>query len=160
MRLGRDALVGLILLAVSLVLLAQSFGLPQLPLVPIGPAFYPRIVLVFMAAMSVVLIIQGLLAPSAVAAAPGAPAQPPRAYRLVALAFLIIAVYILFLPLLGYRIATILFVAALQAALEWPTTLRQWIVLAVIAIATSAVTYLVFERYLLVLLPRGSWTGV
>jgi putative tricarboxylic transport membrane protein len=158
MRLGRDTFAGLILLGVSLVLLVQSFGLPQLPLVPIGPAFYPRIVLVFMAAMSVVLIIQGLLAPRAVA--PGAPPQPPRAYGLVTLAFIIIAAYIILLPLLGYRIATALFVAALQATLQWPTTIRQWIVLAAIAIATSAVTYFVFERYLLVLLPRGSWTGL
>ena len=31
--------------------------------------------------------------------------------------------------------------------------------LAGIAIATSALTYLVFETYLLVLLPRGAWTG-
>jgi len=51
-----------------------------------------------------------------------------------------------------------LFVAALQAALERPRTPRQWLVLAAVALVTSAVTYLVFERYLMVLLPRGAWT--
>jgi putative tricarboxylic transport membrane protein len=159
MRLGRDSFAGLIFLSVSLALLVQSFGLPQLPLVPVGPGFYPRIVLIFMAVTSSALVVQGLLARPASAADVPAPPHPQRAYGLVALAFAVIAVYIVLLPLLGYRIATVLFVAALQAALERPTTWRQWAVLAAIAIGTSAVTYLIFERYLTVLLPRGSWTN-
>ena len=159
MRLGRDSLAGLIFLAVSLTLLVQSFGLPQLPLVPVGPGFYPRIVLIFMAVMSAALIVQDLLARRAEPTDVPAPAQPQRAYGLVALSFVIVALYLVVLPLLGYRIATVLFVAALQATLERPTTWRQWAVLAAIAIGTSAVTYLVFERYLTVLLPRGSWTN-
>ncbi|ANW01257.1 tripartite tricarboxylate transporter TctB family protein [Bradyrhizobium icense] len=159
MRLGRDSFAGLIFLAVSLALLVQSFGLPQLPLVPVGPGFYPRIVLIFMAVTSATLIVQDLLARRAEPADVPAPAQPQRAYGLVALAFVIVALYLVLLPLLGYRIATVLFVAALQAILEKPTTWRQWAVLAAIAIGTSAVTYLVFERYLSVLLPRGSWTN-
>jgi hypothetical protein len=159
MRLGRDSVAGLIFLAVSLALVVQSFGLPQLALVPVGPGFYPRIVLIFMAVTSAVLVVQGLLARRAGVADVPAPAHPQRAYGPVALSFAIIAVYIVLLPLLGYRVATVLFVAALQTALERPTTSRQWAVLAAIAICTSAVTYLVFERYLTVLLPRGSWTN-
>jgi putative tricarboxylic transport membrane protein len=156
MRLGRDSFAGLIFLGISLALLVQSFGLPQLPLVPVGPGFYPRIVLIFMAVTSAALVVQDLLArPAGIAA----PAQPQRAYGLVVLSFAIIALYVVLLPLLGYRIATVMFVAAMQATLERPTTWRQWAVLAAIAIGTSAVTYLVFERYLTVLLPRGSWTN-
>jgi hypothetical protein len=30
---------------------------------------------------------------------------------------------------------------------------------ALVALLTAAATYLIFERYLTVLLPRGSWTG-
>lgn len=161
MRFGRDTIAGLICLAVSLALFVQSFGLPQLALVPIGPGFYPRIVLVFMAVTSVVLIAQDLLVRRAAMAGAVAPPQPQprRAYGLVARAFAVIAGYIVLLPLLGFRISTALFVAALQAALEWPATARQWIVLAAIAIGTSAVAYFVFESYILVLLPRGSWTA-
>jgi putative tricarboxylic transport membrane protein len=55
MRLGRDSFAGLIFLSVSLALLVQSFGLPHLPLVPVGPGFYPRIVLIFMAVTSAAL---------------------------------------------------------------------------------------------------------
>ncbi|MGY3620279.1 tripartite tricarboxylate transporter TctB family protein [Bradyrhizobium sp. USDA 10063] len=159
MRLGRDSFAGLIFLAVSLALLVQSFGLPQLPLVPVGPGFYPRIVLIFMAVTSAALVVQDLLARRAGEASVAAPAQPQRAYGLVALSFAMIALYIVLLPLLGYRIATVVFVAAMQATLERPTTRRQWAVLSAIAVGTSALTYLVFERYLAVLLPRGSWTN-
>ena len=49
MRLGRDGIAGLIGLAISLLLLPMSFGLPRLPIVPIGPGFYPALVLTFMA---------------------------------------------------------------------------------------------------------------
>lgn len=158
MRLGRDFIAGLIGLAVSLALLVQSFGLPRLPLVPIGAEFYPRLVLVFMAAMSLVLMAQGALAARRTAPAAEAP-QPPRAYGLVAAAFAIVGGYILLLPPLGYRLATVLFVAAFQVALERPRTPRRWLLLGLIALATSAVTFVVFEQYLLVLLPRGRWTG-
>jgi putative tricarboxylic transport membrane protein len=155
MSIGRDGITGLILLAVSLVLLVKSFQLPSLPIVPVGPGFYPAIVLSFMAAASALLVLQDLMKrrPTAVAGA------PPRNYRLVVIAFAIVGTYVVLLPLLGFRVATVLFVGALQAALGRPRTARQWVVLAAIALGTAVVSYFIFERYLLVLLPRGAWTG-
>ncbi|WP_291851902.1 tripartite tricarboxylate transporter TctB family protein [Bradyrhizobium sp.] len=158
MSIGRDGIAGLVLLAISLVLLVKSFQLPSLAIVPVGPGFYPAIVLAFMAAASALLVLQDLLKrrPTAVA---DAPAAPPRNYRLVVIAFAIVGGYIALLPLLGFRLATVLFVGTLQAALGWPQTARQWLVLAAIALGTGLVSYVVFERYLMVLLPRGAWTG-
>jgi hypothetical protein len=95
---------------------------------------------------------------SSPAPAAEATAAPKRDYGLVAAAFAVSGAYVALLPFLGFRIATVLFVAAFQAVLERPTTLRQWAVLAMVAVGTSAVTYVVFERYLTVLLPRGTWT--
>jgi putative tricarboxylic transport membrane protein len=160
MRLGRDGIAGLVCLAISLALLPHAFGLPRLPIVPIGPGFYPAIVLSFMAVTSAVLLLQDVLAqrrapPPEAAAAP----EPKRAYGLVLASFLAIAAYITVLPLLGFRVSTVLFVFLFQMILERPgsalTLLRQ----AVIASAAAAITYLVFNDYLSVLLPRGSWTG-
>ena len=62
-------------------------------------------------------------------------------------------------PFRGVFAVTALFVAAAQAALDPPRSPRQWAVLAAVALATTAVTYLMFENYLMVLLPRGTWTG-
>lgn len=161
MRLGRDGIAGLIGLAISLILLPQAFGLPRLPIVPIGPGFYPALVLVFMAIMCALLVVQDALAQRRQPAGRQAAAQegPPRVYGLVAGAFVVVGAYIALLPLLGFRIATVLFVAAFQLTLERPTTPRQWLLLAALAVGTSALTYLAFERYLSVLLPRGAWTG-
>lgn len=160
MRLGRDGIAGLVCLAVSLALLPHAFSLPRLPIVPIGPGFYPAIVLSFMAVTSAVLLLQDVLAqrrappPEAAAAS-----EPKRAYGLVLASFLAIAAYVAVLPLLGFRVSTALFVFLFQMILERPgsalTLLRQ----AVVACAAAGVTYLVFNDYLSVLLPRGSWTG-
>ncbi len=62
MRLGRDGIAGLIGLAVSLLLLPHALGLPKLPIVPVGPGFYPTIVLVFMALTSALLLLQDVRA--------------------------------------------------------------------------------------------------
>jgi putative tricarboxylic transport membrane protein len=163
MKLGRDGIAGLIGLAISLLLLPHALGLPRLPIVPIGPGFYPTLVLVFLAVSCALLAAQDAVArhrPTAQAAEPETtPAGPPRAYGIVAVAFVTVAAYIALLPLLGFRIATVLFVATFQLVLERPTTPRQWLALAAIAVGTSAVTYVVFDQYLSVLLPRGAWTG-
>jgi putative tricarboxylic transport membrane protein len=158
MSIGRDGIAGLVLLAISLVLLVKSFQLPSLPIVPVGPGFYPAIVLSLMAAASALLVLQDLMKHRAPAAASGDD-TPPRNYRLVVIAFAVVGAYVAMLPLLGYRVATVLFVGVLQAALGRPRTARQWAVLAAIALGTAAVSYFIFERYLLVLLPRGAWTG-
>lgn len=161
MKLGRDGVVGLIGLSISLLLLPQAFGLPKLSIVPIGPGFYPALVLVFMAITSAILLLQDVVAQRRAGGEVGdeGGAAPKRAYDLVAAAFAVIAAYVVLLPLLGYRIATVAFVAAFQLLLERPATPRQWAVLTTVAIGTSVVTYIVFERYLLVLLPRGAWTS-
>jgi putative tricarboxylic transport membrane protein len=158
MSIGRDGIAGLILLAISLVLLVQSFQLPSLPIVPVGPGFYPAIVLSFMAAASALLVVQDVIKHRAPAEA-AAIDTPRRNYRLVVIAFAIVGAYVALLPLLGFRVATVLFVGALQAELDRPRSARQWAVLAAIALGAAAVSYVVFERYLMVLLPRGAWTG-
>jgi putative tricarboxylic transport membrane protein len=158
MSIGRDGIAGLVLLAISLVLLVKSFQLPSLPIVPVGPGFYPAIVLSFLAAASALLVLQDVMKRRPAAAA-DAGDTPRRNYRLVAIAFAIVGAYVVLLPLAGFRLATFLFVGALQAALDRPRTARQWAVLSAIALGTAMASYFVFERYLMVLLPRGAWTG-
>jgi len=128
-------------------------GLKDSPLVPIGPGFYPRIVLGVTALLSVWLIISDLVAVKSAAPAPRV------SYGMVALMFAVFGLYVLALPLLGYRVGTFAYVAAANALLEPPRGARGWGRVALVALLTSAATYLVFEHYLTVLMPRGSWTG-
>jgi hypothetical protein len=149
---GRDALAGLVCCVGSLVLLAMTWGLPQPALVPVGPDFYPRILLTTSAVLGAALTLAGLRGGRA------AP-RPPVSHRLVVVTFAGFAGYVALLQPLGYRVATFLFVGGLAAALEPPRG-RRWIVVLVVALATTLVTYYVFEGYLSVLLPRGRLTGL
>lgn len=151
MALTRDGVAGLLCLAGSLILLWMSRGVPQPALVPIGPAFYPRILLGVAALLGAALVVADLV--SARRAPP-----PATSYRLVVLTFTIFAGYVFAMPWVGYRLATLAFVAVLAATLEPPRG-RRWALVLAVAVATTVVTYYVFERYLFVLLPRGSLTG-
>jgi len=165
MRFSRDAIAGLICLVLSLILLYLTLGMPQSPLVPIGPDFYPRIVLGITAFLSALLIVIDVLSArrstddsGKVVSAPQA--AVPKNYQLVVLTFIVFGLYVALLSWLGYRISTFLFVAMLQPLLERPRSLRGWVIVLVTAAATSLATFAVFEEYLQVLLPRGTLTGV
>jgi hypothetical protein len=164
MMLSRDGISGLVCLAISIALLTQTFGLPPAALVPIGPAFYPRVVLLIVMVLSVILIALDVRA-MRTARATAAPAPAPSAafapnYRLVLATFIEFGLYILLLPPLGFRIATFLFVLSLQVTLEWPRSGKHWTLAVLVAAATSLVCFLIFQDYLSVLLPRGTWSNM
>jgi hypothetical protein len=158
----RDGLAGLICLALSIAMLVLTRGLPQSSFVPVGPDFYPRIVLIIMAVLSVMLVASDVWRKRPQGAAPaaqGETAPDKRNYSLVAATFAVFSVYVILLPLTGYRVSTFIFMAALQAVIDPPRNARRWVVILVSALASAAVTYIAFEHYLSVLLPRGTWTG-
>lgn len=153
--LGRDGWAGLACLAVSLLLLAATRGLPQSALVPIGPGVYPRFVLGISAALSALLVASDFLARGR--RVPRAPGAAPN-YALVGAAFALFLVYVVTLPYLGFRIATFAFVLAFHALLEPPRGARRWGFALGLAVIVALVTWFIFERGLSVLLPRGRWT--
>lgn len=147
---------GLLGLGLAAWLFALTLGLPRSSFVPIGPEFYPRIVLAATAVLSIA-VIAGDLRRRRRAAPPETP--PRRNLRLVAATFVVFGAYVGLLPLLGFRLATFGFMLALQVTLDPPATRGRWITIVAVAVVTTAVVYLAFERYLTVLLPRGSLTG-
>jgi putative tricarboxylic transport membrane protein len=162
MRLTQNVVSGLICLALSIGMLVLTRGLPQSTFVPVGPDFYPRIVLVIMVVLSVLLIAVDLwpqAAKGGEAPAEAAAAPERRNYRLVGVTYAVFTGYVILLPLVGYRVSTFIFVAALQAVFEQPRGTRGWVLVLISGVATSLITYVVFNDYLSVLLPRGHWTG-
>ena len=155
---SRDGIAGLAVLAASLVLFALTLDLKDSPMVPVGPGFYPRIVLGLTAALSFGLIIADLLAHRRAPLSEVSRKKEKFNYLLVAISFGVFALYAAALPWLGFRIATFLFVGGANALLDPPRGARGWVRALVLALVTSLVTWLVFERWLSVLLPRGRWT--
>ena len=152
MKLSREGWAGLVALATSLFLFWLTLDLKGNPLVPIGPGFYPRIVLGLSAALAALLIVFDVTRKDKPKFEAGAN------YRMVLLVFAVVGIYIVLIPYLGFRISTFLFVAALQSVLEPPKGLKGVAVMLATALVTTLATYFLFERYLSVLLPRGRWT--
>ena len=154
---SRDGIAGLAVLAASLVLFALTLDLQDSPMVPVGPGFYPRIVLGLTAVLSFGLVVGDMLARRKRGPAPAA-VRAKFNYSLVAISFGVFALYAVALPWLGFRIATVLFVGGANALLDRPRGAKGWGRALLLALATAVLTWLVFERWLSVLLPRGRWT--
>ena len=152
---SRDGYAGLAVLAASLALFALTLDLKDNPMVPVGPGFYPRIVLGLTVLLSLGLVVSDLLRrKSNTTEAP----KKKLNYPLVAMSFGVFALYCIALPGLGFRLATFAYVLASSALLAPPRGLKGWAGTLFLGVATAFLTWLVFERYLSVLLPRGRWT--
>ncbi len=151
--LTRDGWAGLAVLAASLFLFALTLDLKDNPLVPIGPGFYPRIVLGITALLAAAVVVADWRRR-------GRPRPEEKLnYGLVAAMFAVFGLYVGALPYLGFRVATFAYVAGANALLDPPRAWRGWLRCAVVGLVTMGVVYFAFERYLTVLLPRGRWTG-
>jgi len=153
LKLSRDGWGGLAVLAASLFLFALTLGLKDNPLVPIGPGYYPRIVLAITAALALAVFVLDLLDKEKQTAK-----SEKLNYGMVLSMFAVFGVYCGALPFLGFRISTLLYMAATNALLDVPKNRTGWFRVAAVAIVTTVIVYYVFERYLTVLLPRGRWT--
>jgi putative tricarboxylic transport membrane protein len=153
--LSRDGWGGLVLLGASLLLFWASLGLKDSPLVPIGPGFYPRIILGITAALALWLIVADLFAGRPPATAPAEKLN----YAAVAIHFAVFGLYVAALPTFGFRIATFAYVAVANALMDPPKGTKGWLRVLVLALLTAGLSWLIFERYLSVLMPRGRWTG-
>lgn len=155
---SRDAIAGLVVFATSLVLFALTLDLKDSPLVPVGPGFYPRMVLTLTALLSLGLVVTEVLARRTRPVVPVAVTGAKPNYALVAISFGVFALYCAALPTLGFRVATFAYVVVSNVLLARPRGVKGWLGTLVLGLATAFLTWLVFERYLSVLLPRGRWT--
>jgi len=168
---GRDGVIGLLLLAGSAWLWRAAGEIPQPPFLPLGPDFYPRLLLALLAALAAALVVADVRTRRApVRRGPGLPGgadlpadradlgtrQAWRGSRRVLWTYMLFGAYVALLPVLGFRLATLGFVATLTWVLG-PRTPRQAAVSAGVGLATALLTHAVFERALRILLPRGLW---
>ncbi|MEW6333974.1 MAG: tripartite tricarboxylate transporter TctB family protein [Thermodesulfobacteriota bacterium] len=150
----RDTGIGAGLLVLCGLLYWQAGLVSAPPFVPIGPAAYPRVVLILLAGLCLWLIAEDLLRRRLPARKPAKPAGPAPEYGKVLLGFILFLGYVAGLSLIGYLAATFLFVLGLSWSIG-PRQPRELPKLILIAAGTALITYLVFEKYLHVFLPRG-----
>ncbi len=153
---GRDGAIAAGVLALCAILWGQLGSVPVNPLVPIGPTFYPRILLGVTACLASMLLIADVRARRRSGAAGPVPARARVAYRPAAVTFGLSVLYAFLLPGIGYLSATALYVAGLAWGLGEPAARRVPGSL-VLGLLAAAGTYLIFQGYLNVFLPRAGW---
>ncbi len=141
-----DLVVGVGLLAFAGFYFQQSFSILRgFASDRLGPAFFPRLLALVLAAMALALIVRALSGRS--------DRSPLPAVRMTLLFWTLglLAAYALLMPKVGFLVATPL----LLGAVIWLLGLRQWATLAASAVGLTLVLYTVFGRALHVLLPMG-----
>lgn len=159
MKLTRDGWGGVAVFAFSAALFGMTFSIPDNPLVPLGPGFYPRIVLALSGVLGLWMLAGDLLAKAKAAPAASAAPGPRLNYWAVVAHFAVFGLYVGALPYVGFRVSTFAYVCAANAMMDPPRGARGWARVLVLGLATAGLTWVVFEKNLSVLMPRGRWTG-
>lgn len=157
---GRDAVIGLIIVVMSILLLFNTMGIPTPPIVPLGPAFYPRILLGLLLIMGMILFILGILK----GRSSGDKKSEKKKvlederwlirYKKIIWGFVVFGLYILFIPIIGFYVSTAIVLVILQGILGY-RELKQFSIFFMISIITTVCIYLIFEKYLMVVFPKG-----
>lgn len=151
---GRDGVAGLVLLGLSILLVVQTRQIPRSPFLPLGADFFPRVLLILLAAGGLLLLALDRVRRRRTKSTPESPPRFREIPHSIPATFGAFAGYVFLMPILGFSLATLAFVAVAQVLLG-PHRPRDLPRIALVAIGTATATSLVFERYLHVFLPRG-----
>lgn len=151
-----DRAIGVALLVFCAVMWAQTYAIKTPPFAQfqqLDSPFFPRLVIIALAAFSALLALrgQGRLLPSGGAAAV---ARVVRDNARVLASLAMFVMYVVAMPLAGYVPTTAVYLAAMQLLLRRRGPVGTAAVLVVSAISAYLIA-LVFTTYLHVVLPRG-----
>ena len=148
----RNIATAVVLIAFGLWYAYLTSHLPErtLPNTP-GPSFFPWVLTVSLLFLSVILLLQGLLSTDGAEA----PVETTRSLTRPLTGILLLFVYLLILPYLGFLVVSPFFFAGLM----WTAGERRplWIVLS--SITLPVFLYLLFGKVFQILLPGGSLQG-
>jgi putative tricarboxylic transport membrane protein len=144
MRNRGDIIGGVLLILLGIGVLVEAFRLGVGTLLTPQPGFFPFLGGFLLIALSIVLLVQGLLGR-------GKKAQAFGEMRRPAILVAIMGVYVGVLDPLGYVLATIVIAAVILRVLG----VTSWKALSLASLALSVGTYFLFARILGIELPSG-----
>ncbi len=155
MRFRADTIIGALLLALVLVLFSMSFYLPPAPYGTMGPALFPRVLLLALFPMCLALFLKELFLDIRERREAGRPfVEWLDEYRNVLVAYLLFFLFALLLPYAGYLIAGFIFLFTMQLALG-PKSWRKVPQYVAVTVIVLGGLFLLFRYLLLVFLPEG-----
>jgi putative tricarboxylic transport membrane protein len=153
-----DAILGLMVIAVSILLMLHARTFPALPGVPYGPGFFPNIILGAMIIAGCILVFKGVFRWKETGWLSLDPwARRPKTYLTLGAIVAAHLFYIFFSERLGFLVTSTFLIFCLLLL----TRGKKWLLSStVIAVCFSAFVYYVFGMVLRVPLPAGLLQGL
>jgi hypothetical protein len=148
-----ELIVGIFFLILSIIIFFQTGSLPDSSYEPLGPAGFPKIIVLAMGILSVFLIVKKLKSMNLSQA--GIDFKKLfKDYKLIIITLINFLFYILIMKYIGFRISTFIFVFITQLFLG-PRKEKKYFLIISIAIVISLGSYYFFQNYLGVIFPAG-----
>ncbi len=155
MRFRADTVIGLLLTVLCVVLYSASFQLPKAPYGTMGPALFPRVILVPLIPMCLALFLKSLFRDLRDLREKGRTFSEWFAeYRNVLASYALFFLFALTLPYAGYLISGFLFLFLMQVALG-PKGLKRIPQFLALSVGLLAALFFLFRELLRVILPEG-----
>lgn len=158
MRFSTDAKLGLALLAFCALMLWGTFQVEPRPYISLSAAVFPRVVLTLLIPLCLALFIKGLRQSPGLDPKGGITRANTRRtvskYRTVIISFVLFFLLVVAMPILGFLISGVLYVAAMLWVLG-PRELRQIPFILAISIGFTGGIFLIFRYVLYVFMPQG-----
>ena len=148
-----ELIVGILFLILSLIIFFQAGNLPDSSYEPLGPAGFPRIIVLAMGILSIFLIVKKLKSMDLSQAGLDF-REIFKEYKLIFITLVNFLIYILIMRYIGFRISTFIFVFTTQLLLG-PRKEKKYLVIGSIALVISLGSYYFFQNYLGVIFPAG-----
>jgi putative tricarboxylic transport membrane protein len=153
-----DAVIGIMVIGISIILILHARTFPALPGIPYGPGFFPNIILGTMIAAGVVLVFKGAVRWKETGWISIEPwAKDPRSYLTLGAIGAAHLFYYFFSEWLGFIFTSILLILFL---LLLTRGVKKLVSSAIISITFSSLIYYVFGMILRVPLPPGLMRGL
>lgn len=161
---NHDRIAGIVILAFCAFFYYQSFGISNQNLTGLEATFFPRVLLAAIAALALLLLVRSFFIKSAAVRKVGLEKEgeevgAPKKWWKVPLIFVLFAVYILLIDILGFTISsflfmTIVYLIAITATRLKKTVKKHAVSIGFLLVVSITLTF-IFEKFLSVYLPKG-----
>lgn len=153
LRKWRDALLGVIFIALAVVLYVGAAQLPPNLLGGMGPDFMPKVVAIGMGILGILQLVSGIRQPAA-ESSQGEDTEDGPEYWRVGLTVLCFGIYVFSMQAVGFLVCSAIYLFAQMMILS-PREKRNPLRFAIIAVLFTVAAYFIFRNGLNVMLPRG-----
>lgn len=150
-----ELIAGIIFLLLSIVIFIQTTQLPESQYDPLGPAGFPKLIVVFMGILAAALIIKKIRTQDFDKIEFNLK-KLFKDYKLIFISLFNFFLYILLMRFIGFRISTFLFVFLTQVMIgPEEKSGKTYFIMTSIALFISLGAYYFFQSYLSVIFPPG-----